>query len=148
MARTMTVLLQKPSGDDPTEFDVDPQVSIADFERAILESDPSLQNGLVSLVFGEVILKDDATRKSLRDYGVADGCTVTLLRCVMPETLTASSDKTAKIWSTATGECTQTFSGHGGVVGSALFSSDGSSGLTASYDKTAHGRSCVCHPGL
>ena len=30
--------------------------------------------------------------------------------------LTASYDKTAKLWSTVTGECTQTFSGHADAV--------------------------------
>merc|ERR1711972_644294 len=51
--------------------------------------------------------------------------------------LTASRDCSAKIWSTATGECTQTFEGHFFGVLSAVFSADGNSVLTASYDQTA-----------
>merc|ERR1712048_931334 len=51
--------------------------------------------------------------------------------------LTASFDCTAKIWSSSTGECTQTFTGHGGWVNSAVFSADESSVLTALRNGTA-----------
>ena len=39
--------------------------------------------------------------------------------------LAGSLDKTAKIWSTASGECLQTLSGHTGSVLSAVFAADG-----------------------
>ena len=51
--------------------------------------------------------------------------------------LTASWDRTAKIWIASTGECVQALSGHAGQVMSAVFSGDGMSLLTASWDKTA-----------
>ena len=55
----------------------------------------------------------------------------------MRSVLTASSDETAKIWESSTGECKQTFSGHSNYVMSAVFSADGLSVLTASEDNTA-----------
>ena len=45
--------------------------------------------------------------------------------------------KTAMIWNASTGECVQALSGHAGQVMSAVFSGDGMSLLTASWDKTA-----------
>ena len=39
--------------------------------------------------------------------------------------LTASSDRTAKIWDFSIGECTKTLSGHSGVVHTAVFSDVG-----------------------
>merc|ERR1719168_207593 len=53
------------------------------------------------------------------------------------QVLTASDDETAKVWNAATGECTQTLSGHIGVLRSAIFSPDGLCVLTASDDETA-----------
>ncbi len=50
--------------------------------------------------------------------------------------LTASDDKTAKLWDLS-GECLVTLSGHSEYVYSAVFSPDGKSILTASSDKTA-----------
>merc|ERR1712072_887383 len=51
--------------------------------------------------------------------------------------LTASDDKTAKLWSVENGPCIQTFTGHTCWVYSAVFSNDGASILTASSDRTA-----------
>jgi hypothetical protein len=50
--------------------------------------------------------------------------------------LTASLDKTAKLWDLS-GKCLVTFSGHSLLVYSAVFSPDGKSILTASFDNTA-----------
>ena len=50
--------------------------------------------------------------------------------------LTASDDKTAKLWDLS-GKCLVTFSGHSDWVISAVFSPDGKSILSASGDKTA-----------
>ena len=46
--------------------------------------------------------------------------------------LTASHDKTGKVWSAASGECLVTMEGHTGSVYSAVFSADGQQVLTAS----------------
>ena len=50
---------------------------------------------------------------------------------------TTSADGAAKLWNAATGECTQTFTGHGGWVFSVVFSAYGAAVLTASDDGTA-----------
>lgn len=51
--------------------------------------------------------------------------------------LTASYDKTAKVWSTTSGEVVTVLTGHEGVVLVAAFSPDGSRVVTASNDRTA-----------
>ncbi len=51
--------------------------------------------------------------------------------------VTASADKTARVWVVDTGQTQATFSGHGGPVVSAQFNVDGSRVLTASADQTA-----------
>jgi WD40 repeat protein len=51
--------------------------------------------------------------------------------------LTASSDKTARVWDAATGKLLAELKGHSGHVGSAVFSPDGARVLTASADNTA-----------
>jgi len=50
--------------------------------------------------------------------------------------LTASSDGTARMFDTETGELLKTFKGHASKVSSAVFSPDGSKIVTASYDGT------------
>ena len=51
--------------------------------------------------------------------------------------LTASGDKTARLWEAESGKLLATFQGHTGPVTSAVFSPDGRRVLTASGDKTA-----------
>ena len=51
--------------------------------------------------------------------------------------LTASGDKTARLWDAATARSCAVLRGHEGQVYSAVFSPDGSRVLTASADKTA-----------
>jgi WD40 repeat protein len=51
--------------------------------------------------------------------------------------VTASTDKTAKIWNAGTGALEGTLIGHTELVRSASFSPDGSKIVTASYDRTA-----------
>ena len=51
--------------------------------------------------------------------------------------VTASGDKTARVWDAATGKPVGTLAGHQGDVMSAQFSPDGSRIVTASLDKTA-----------
>ena len=50
--------------------------------------------------------------------------------------VSASGDKTVRVWSVATGECVQTLEGHSGGVMSAQFSPDGTNIVSASWDKT------------
>ena len=51
--------------------------------------------------------------------------------------LTASDDKTARVWNAASGQLLATLQGHTESVKSAVFSPDGQRIVTASYDKTA-----------
>ena len=50
--------------------------------------------------------------------------------------VSASGDKTLRLWDVATGECEQTLEGHSGWVMSAGFSPDGTKVVSASRDKT------------
>jgi WD40 repeat protein len=52
--------------------------------------------------------------------------------------VTASADKTARIWDAASAKEIAVLRGHDGSVNSAAFSPDGSRIVTASADKTAH----------
>ena len=51
--------------------------------------------------------------------------------------VTASADKTAKVWNADTGDEIRTLEGHDRVVNSANFSPDGTKIVTASLDRTA-----------
>ena len=51
--------------------------------------------------------------------------------------LTASLDKTARLWEAESGKLLATFQGHTGPVWTAVFSPDGRRVLTSSSDKTA-----------
>ena len=59
------------------------------------------------------------------------------------QVLTASRDKTAKVWSAASGACLLTLEGHEDWINSAGFSPDGQQVLTASVDKTAGVVGCL-----
>ena len=51
--------------------------------------------------------------------------------------VTASRDKTARLWEVATGQALRALPGHQGAVKHAAFSPDGKLVVTASDDKTA-----------
>ena len=50
--------------------------------------------------------------------------------------LTASSDKTARIWETETGDCLQVLEGHTDEIFSCAFNYDGDTIITGSKDNT------------
>jgi hypothetical protein len=50
--------------------------------------------------------------------------------------VSASGDKTVRVWNAATGECELTLEEHSGAVYSACFSPDGARIVSASYDTT------------
>jgi WD40 repeat protein len=51
--------------------------------------------------------------------------------------VTASADKTARVWDAATGDALTVLAGHANWVNSAAFNADGSRVVTASLDQTA-----------
>ena len=51
--------------------------------------------------------------------------------------VTASGDKTARVWNASSGQLLATLQGHTNAVQSAVFSPDGQRIVTASEDKTA-----------
>ena len=57
--------------------------------------------------------------------------------------VSASWDKTVRVWSAVTGECEQTLEGHSSAVISAQFSPDGQKIVSASEDKTVRVWSAV-----
>jgi WD40 repeat protein len=80
-------------------------------------------------------LKEQRVGRVLEDLGGpsrldvcrADGATI----------LTGSLDRTAKLWSSESGECFQTLEGHHDCIRAAAFSPDGAMILTVSQDGTA-----------
>ena len=64
-------------------------------------------------------------------------CDALCLLCCRKHILTGSFDKTARVWSTETGECLQTLWGHSAEVASAKFDPSNQLIATASMDFTA-----------
>ena len=93
------------------------------------------------LLFGNTELKGPT---SLSDIGVKEGSILALVFEVMLRVLTASGDRTAKVWSAAFGECLLTMQGHRDQVTSAVFSADGQQVLTASTEIDREGM-VGCH---
>ena len=83
---------------------------------------------------GETELKG---HMNLSDIGVIEDSVLTIVFEPVLRSLTASDDRTAKVWSAASGECLLTLMGHEDYFNSAVFSPDGQQLLTASDDKTA-----------
>ena len=86
------------------------------------------------IFLGEIELRG---HMNLSDIGVEEDSVLTIVFEPILRLLTASDDKTAKVWSAVSGECLRTLSGHTFFVNSAVFSADGQQVLTASLDRTA-----------
>merc|ERR1719162_652170 len=133
----MKILLRNLSGEDILCIDVDPHCTLAELKLLIYESKvPMVIGRSISLILGETILQQDCGEKNLEDFGVTDGSSLVLTSQEFQVVLTSSFDKTAKLWTAATGECTQTFTGHNGMVFWAVFSAGGDTVLTRSSDDT------------
>ena len=48
----------------------------------------------------------------LLEVGLQDGAALVVIKERVPKVLTASADRMAKLWSSSTGECLLTLSGH------------------------------------
>jgi tricorn protease-like protein len=90
---------------------------------------------------GDVVgVVGNAVESALQFCGVLAGHTDFVLSAAFsPEgqkIVSASADKTVRVWSAATGDCEQTMTGHTSTVTSAAFSPDGLKIVSASYDRT------------
>ena len=123
-------------GGDVVSIHVEQNITIAELEVVVAEA-TGIVDVEITLMLGVKIL--DAAMKdcTISDCGVDEGATLLLVIREYQEVLTASLDKTAKIWSGSTGQCKQTLIGDSGHLRSAVFSADGSEVLTALNDKTA-----------
>ena len=61
-----------------------------------------------------------------------------------PPSYLLSASMSSQIWDARTGQCLRTLPGHTGEIASAQFSYPGDVVLTASVDRTAKVRTCVC----
>ena len=112
-------------------------MKLGELKRAISESEAVGLDVEVALILADRKLEADLDDLRLCECGIEDGARLVVVRQKVARVLTASQDKTAKIWNASRGECSRTLSGHSGPVCSAVFSADGSAVLTASYHATA-----------
>ena len=127
----MQIRMQRLSGDPPYTLEVGRSATLADLRAEVCKQE-SCEVASFSLLLNEDILDHSKDHTSLLDCGIADNITLTLVRQVGFKIVTASLDKTAKIWDSSTGECKQTLAGHTDWVTSAAFSADESLVLTSS----------------
>ena len=90
---------------------------------------------------GDVVgVVGDAVESAVRFCGVLAGHTGLVISVEFsPEGLkivTASNDKTVRVWSAVTGDCEHTMQGHSSAVSSAAFSHEGHRIVSGSSDKT------------
>ena len=121
----MKIFVQQLGAPEPLALDVDSQATLSDLKTLIRDAKDIGDNVVLQLVLNETPLQDNANATTLEEYGIQDGTTLDMIKRSPPLVLTASKDKTAKIWDTTTGECKQTLSGHAEAVWSAVFSADG-----------------------
>ena len=135
----MKIHLQPISGGTTCTVEVPDHATLADLRAEVCTAKSCEASSFALLLNGDE-LKSCRDKAALSECCVIDSTTLTFVRKVAPKALTASHDKTAKIWDCFTGECKQTLSGHTGWLKSAVFSEDGLTILTAadcSYDPTA-----------
>jgi len=120
----MKLFLRSLGGQTPSSIEVDSGITLAELKHAICERDSLGPRIHLSLVLGDRELQASMDDLDLAGHGVEDGATLTVIIQRVVRVLTASDDTTAKIWSTSTGECLQTFRHSDGVM-SARFSPAG-----------------------
>ena len=121
------------SGEPIAVFTCRPTDPVAFLRRALEEQ--MGERGPWRLLLGRRVL---GNCERMVDAGLGDGSFVGVVRCRPALVVTASDDGTAKLWSSASGECLWSLEGHGGrYVRIAAFSLDGELVVTASLDWTA-----------
>ena len=129
----MRVSISTLAGVEVARLDTDATATLVDL-LALLPNKVDDIDCLRRIFFGETELQG---HMNLSDIGVIEDSVLIVVFVPILRLLTASEDKTAKVWSAASGECLRTLMGHTGCVNSAVFSPDGQQVLTVSSDKTA-----------
>eukprot|EP00930_Biecheleria_cincta_P085919 TRINITY_DN75281_c0_g1_i1.p1 TRINITY_DN75281_c0_g1~~TRINITY_DN75281_c0_g1_i1.p1 ORF type:complete len:499 (+),score=71.25 TRINITY_DN75281_c0_g1_i1:23-1498(+) len=87
------------------------------------------------LVHGASVLSEEHN-KTLKELGIGDDACLQLILSKRSLIVTASRDKTARLWDGCSGEHLRSFEGHRQPVNFASMSQDGSMLVTASFDKS------------
>jgi len=117
------------SGEVVTVADMRPDDHVRDLEHAIAKSVGS--SGRIRILLEGKQL--DST-SSLKDAGLSDGVEVLHVACAASILATGSSDCTARIWNSETGQCTATLMGHAGRITAVVFLPDAMRIKTTSAD--------------
>ena len=115
----ISVVMTRPSG---TQFAV--EISpLATIRELIMKIHETLELGVMEqatlLMNCEAL---DRLDSKLSEWGIQANCKITVVVHRVQQVVTASSDKTAKVWNVTSGECTQTLAGHTDTVTWAAFS--------------------------
>ena len=130
---SMRVSISTLNGVEVARLDTDATATLVDL-LALLPNEVDDIDCSRRIFFGETELQGHT---NLSDIGVIEGSVLTVVFVPILRFLTASEDKTAKVWSAASGARLLTLEGHTSQVNSAVFSPDGQQVLTASVDGTA-----------
>ena len=104
----MQLFLSGLAGQDLSTIEAGYDTTIGDLRRMVRESHCFGPNVSVSLILGETEILASMDTLTLADCHIGDGITLTVIKRHVAKVSTASSDRTAKIWSTNIGECIQT----------------------------------------
>ena len=129
----MRVSISTLTGVEVARLDTDATVTLDEL-LALLPNEVHDTECSRRIFLGEIELRG---HMNLSDIGVIEDSVLTIVFGPILRLLTASRDRSAKVWSAASGECLLTLMGHEDYVYSAVFSADGQQVLTASLDKTA-----------
>ena len=127
----MKVSISTLTGVEVARLDTDATATLVDL-LALLPNEVDDIECSRRIFFGETELKGDM---NFSDIGVIEDSVLTVVFGPILRLLTASEDKTAKVWSAASGECLLTLNDYS--VFSAVFSPDGQQVLTASREERA-----------
>mmetsp|Transcript_61121 Transcript_61121/g.138081 ORF Transcript_61121/g.138081 Transcript_61121/m.138081 type:complete len:409 (-) Transcript_61121:66-1292(-) len=127
------------SGDELQPVYLKPMQTVAALKEELLAvgaAGDALGGALaVRLTKGPALLKDSDT---LQSVGLVEDPNVQVVRSLHPPIVTASCDKTAKVWLVDTGDCVKTFKPHAHEVRCARFNPGGTVLATASNNSGCH----------
>ena len=117
----MRLTLASCGGEKLAALDADPAWQLNNVLMALPQNFPQTEYSSVRVFFGTTELRGQST---LLDLGARDGEVLHLVHSKLPRAVTASKDRSAKIWSTTSGACLHTLTGHGHAVHSMAFSTN------------------------